>query len=77
MIDVLWGLIALLTAAFCWFGVIQCVHWLARVSCGPDGKRWWFWVSTTLVLLAGFALVMYYGITGLIQLAFGATTYGL
>lgn len=71
MFDILCALFVLTSAAFCWFGLIHCVHWLARVSSTPTGRRWWFWVATLLVTLAGFAVTMYHGIFGLVRLAYG------
>lgn len=76
MIDIICGLFILTTAAFCWFGLIHCVHWLAQVSCGPEGRRWWFYVATTVVLVVGFSVTMYHGIFGLMKIAFGITTWG-
>jgi hypothetical protein len=77
MNDIFWGLFILITAAFCWFGLIHCVHWLSRMSCKHYGRRGWFWLATAMVLLLGVAATLYNGIDGLYQLVWGLTTYGL
>lgn len=76
MIDIACGLLLLFTATMNWFGLLHCIHWLSRRSCGPDGKRWQFWLLTALFTIAGFALVIYHGLYGLFKLAFGIMTWG-
>lgn len=77
MIDIFCGLFLLATAALNWFGLLHCIHWLSRRSCGPDGKRWWFWLATITFSIIAMGLVMYHFLFGLSRIAFALLTWGV
>lgn len=64
LISILCGLFMLATAALSFRGMVALVHDAARLSSGPLGKKWWFWLGLVFGTLLCMAIAMYHLIHG-------------
>lgn len=62
--DVACCLFLIVTAAFVARGLVALVHDFSRISSGPWGKRWWFWLGAILTTLAAFASIIFHLLHG-------------